>query len=244
MESIVYLDLTRKTASESLGGSSVNWPTFTHGEDITIGIRLAQRQEGEVVEIEREIVELRSSIGKVDERPESGKWSFEIDPEGAGQPIEELDHDVTAAELETIIGNNCTVEEKHGSYLIRLNAETVGNGDPVLMEPYTTNSLYPPSFVRHRVFTMDGFWVHELRLIQAPVASTDQSIMVLPPPPSITEIQAGGVEGTTTWNEVQSLKIPSSFRGTYQIKQPPFSPSPIPSTAPSSAPRKKQIPSS
>ena len=54
------------------------------------------------------------------------------------------------------------------------------------------NTLWPVSFGRVTAWQVDGQWVQELRLTQAPLAFTDASGAVLPPAPAVTEVQQGG----------------------------------------------------
>lgn len=229
MESLVYLDLSNKQLTESLGGSRWNFPTLTYGEDVTLSLRFSRREAGVVNEVSRDVTELRCSIGRVDARPESGKWGIEI-VDGSGDIVTDLPINVTASALATAINaltlpaglGDCTVEEKSGSWLIRWEDETVAStSTPVAILAQETNSLFPVSFVRHRTFQEDGTWVHELRLIQAPVASTSASSRILPPPPVVSSVQDGGEdEGSgAVWNEVQDLYLPPTFRGLYQIKR-------------------------
>lgn len=229
MESTLFLDLSTKQLSETLGGSRWSFPELTYGEEITIGLRFSKRDSGVVSEVSRNVEEISCSIGRVDARPESGMWGFEV-VEGSGDIVDDLPHDATGSEIQTLINaltlpaglGTCTVEEKSGSYLIRWADETVASTDtPVAIVASVTNSLFPISFIRHRTFQEDGMWVHELRLIQAPVASTDLSSRVVPPPPSITTDQNGGEDAGSgaIWNEIQDLYIPPTFRGLYQIKR-------------------------
>lgn len=231
MEHVLYLNLSTKTASSTLGGSTYLFPKLKYGEQITLGVRLSQNVEGVPTEVERTISEIRASLGLIDARPRSGSYQIEIG-DGTGDvtdPIafnEEADGFVAAiaaiaaptAGL-TALGAY-TAEVKDGSMLLRFANETVSAyPTPTPITASTTNSLKPLSFVRHRTFQEDGKWVHEIRLIQAPVASTDQSQLLLPPPPTIESIDDGGTSGGAEWNEIQSLVLPGSFRGTYRIRR-------------------------
>ena len=226
MDALVYLDLATKQMSDSLGGNRFTIPTHTFGEDITIGIRFAQRDDGIQREVSKTVQELRATIGKVDARPTSGEWGITVDPNGTDIDVTGLAFDVTAATLETDLTSaslglgTVTVEDKNDSFLITFSSEdTVSTVNPVEIEPNADNSLFPVSFIRHRTFTYNGMWVHEIRLIQAPVASTDQSSRKLPPQPSITTLQDGSTVDGVVVNEIQELYLPPTFRGLYQIQR-------------------------
>lgn len=226
MQSLLYIDLTRKRASESLSGGSFKFPTLAFGEDATISLRLAERIGGELSEIFREVVSLRASIGKIDARPESGKVAILI---GEDTPVEGTNlttplawnakpHEVEAAlNALTIVGTTygaASVEEKGGSWLVTFEDEVA----PVPIS-VGSNSLFPSSFLRVRSASVNGQYIHDLRLIQAPVASTATFARVAPPAPFVTTIVDGGEESGFSWPEAQSLFIPPGFRGTYQVRR-------------------------
>jgi hypothetical protein len=51
--------------------------------------------------------------------------------------------------------------------------------------------------------------------VQAPLASTASFDLIVPPAPTVSEVQAGGASATTLWPEIQALKIQPTFKGTY-----------------------------
>jgi hypothetical protein len=86
------------------------------------------------------------------------------------------------------------------------------------------NELEPETFIRVRQFMQNAeTWV-EVRLMQGPIASTNDHDTVLPPPPSIRPIRDGYTEGdalgleTIVVNEIQSIFVPPDFTGTYVVK--------------------------
>jgi hypothetical protein len=106
------------------------------------------------------------------------------------------------------------VEVRDGSFFVRFP----GHVGAVPLEA-GSNSLLPISFVRVRNYELSGETVHEIRLVQAPLAFTDLSSRVVPSAPSISSVQDGGEIDETTWNEIQKLYLPPDFRGTYQIRR-------------------------
>jgi hypothetical protein len=229
MEALLYLDLSTGTLSETLSGSRFNWPKLTFGDTISLGLRFAKRQAGVISEVSRDVQSLSCSIGHKDLRPEHGTWGFKIGADNADSLID-LAHNSKGSPIATAINaltlpaglGTATVEERTGSWLIRFADETTASTDtPVTIVSYGSNTLFPTSHVKHDTFQEGGQWVHELRLVQSPVASTSSSSRVQPPPPEITTLQNGGedVSSGATWNEVQDLYIPPSFRGLYQLKR-------------------------
>ena len=55
--------------------------------------------------------------------------------------------------------------------------------------------------------------------MQAPLASTASFDLIVPPAPTVSEVQAGGASATTLWPEIQALKIQPTFKGTYQLRR-------------------------
>lgn len=227
MERVIYLDLGTKEATDSLGGSAVQWPTLTYGEQITLGVRFAQTIDGTPFEVSKGVSQIKASIGNIDHRPESGKFKvyMKLGTGTATSDSADIDFDATASEFATAINaiapsalGTGTVDYKDGSWFISFPNETVSSyATPYSITATTTNSLFPISFVRHRTEQRNGKWTHEIRLIQAPVSSTSVSSVKLPDPPTITSVTNGGSATGAEWNEIQALNIPAAFRGTYQI---------------------------
>ena len=226
MESLVYLDLSNKQASESLGGTRFSWPEITYGETATIATRLALTSNGSISEVSRTVDVLRATLGRKDARPESGEWGITVDPTGTPIVVNDLAYDISAASLKTALTSatlglgTITVEFKNGSWLAVFSSEdTTSTVTPVAIDSSDVNSLFPIAFLRHRTYQSNGMWVHEFRLIQAPVAATDVSSRILPPPPTITTDIEGGTANDSPVNEVQVLYLPPTFRGVYRIKR-------------------------
>ena len=225
MQALLYCDLVKGTFSETLGGAAFAWPKIVQGDDLTLGLRLSQKIGNEAVEVQRVCRQLRASIGRVDARPEDGTFKLKVG-EGAEQAginaTDALAWNVTADALRNAINalagiaalGTATVELRDGSYLIRF-----ANASQPVSLTLADNALWPVSFGRVRASQFDGQWVHELRFIQAPVASTSMHDRVVPPAPGISRIQDGGFTTGAQWNEVQRLLVPASFRGTYQLRR-------------------------
>lgn len=227
MESLVYLDLGRKTASENLTGSRFVWPEVAFGEELTIGVRLAQRFDGVLTEVSRTVDSLRASIGRIDTPPESGTYKLKIGSAGGdGTPgtdlTADIEHDANAGDIAaalnatTIVGTTygtASAKMSDGSLIVTFDGET----SEVPLEA-KDNTLQPVSFARIRAYEFNSEWKHEIRLHQSPIASTSVFTREQPPAPSIALVQAGGSNGDTVWNELQALTIPANFRGTYQIR--------------------------
>jgi hypothetical protein len=169
---------------------------------------------------------LTAALGLVDARPVGGKFSIKVGPAAISEanttaPLEwdaSLDTDKVAAALNALATEGtygtARVVESRGSWLIFFGEQTA-------QVPLTVvrNGLWPVSVGRVKAWQVDGRWVHELRLTQAPVALTSGVEATLPPEPEITRVQAGGSVPGYEWNEIQQLYIPPEFRGSFVIKK-------------------------
>lgn len=237
MQALLYANLTSRKISDSLGGPDFNWPELIEGDTVQIGLRFAQTLGDQDLEIERNVRLVRASLGRLDTRPGSGQWAIQIgtDPPEVGvNTTTLLAHIADAASVQAallallvspsfdvpgVAADAVSVEAKNGSWLIRFEHDGEPLPDPVDLRA-GRNALDPISFLRVRTYEVDGRWVHELRLVQTPVAFTDSSAPVVPAAPAITEVQHGGSEGDIIWNEIQALTVSPRFRGAYQLKRP------------------------
>ncbi len=217
MQATVYANLSTRRLTTTLGGSAVSFPAFVQGDKVRIGLRFAESLEGSPIEVQRIVTHIRASIGLVDARPTSGFFVLTVD----GQTTAQIPHDATAGALQaalTTVGlDDAVVSKQDGSWIISTGAEshTISglSADGLLAE------LRPVSFVRVRSTQVAGQHRHEVRLVQAPLASTASFETIVPPAPTVSEVQAGGASETTLWPEIQALKILPTFKGTYQLRR-------------------------
>ncbi len=164
-----------------------------------------------------ELAGIRASIGFVDARPTSGFFVLNVN----GQATAPIPHDATAGALQAALAaiglDDTVVGKQDGSWIISTGAEEItlsgASAEGLLAE------LRPVSFVRVRSTEVAGQFRHEVRLVQAPLASTASFETIVPPAPTVSEVQAGGASATTLWPEIQALKIQPTFKGTYQLRR-------------------------
>ncbi len=217
MQATVYANLTTRRLTTTLGGSAISFPAFVQGDMVRIGLRFAELVEGSPIEIQKIVTHIRASIGFVDARPTSGSFILNVD----GLDTAPILHDATAGTLQfalAAIGLDDTVVSKQdGSWIISTGADEIilsgRSAEGLLAE------LRPVSFVRVRSIQVTGQHRHEVRLVQAPLASTASFELIVPPAPTVSEVQAGGTSATTIWPEIQALKILPTFKGTYQLRR-------------------------
>jgi hypothetical protein len=217
MQATVYANLTTRRLTTTLGGSAVSFPAFVQGDKVRIGLRFAESLEGSPIEVQRIVTHIRASIGFVDARPTTGFFVLRVD----GQNTAPIPHDATAGAVQTALAaiglDDAVVGKQDGSWIISTGLQEIalsGHSAVGLL-----SELRPVSFVRVRSTQVAGQYRHEVRLVQAPLASTASFDLIVPPAPTVSEVQAGGASATTLWPEIQALKIQPTFKGTYQLRR-------------------------
>ena len=217
MQATVYANLTTRRLTTTLGGSAVSFPAFVQGDNVRIGLRFAESLEGSPIEVQRIVTHIRASIGFVDARPTTGFFVLRVD----GQNTASIPHDATAGAVQTALAaiglDDAVVGKQDGSWIISTGLQEIA------LSGYSVGGLLselrPVSFVRVRSTLVAGQYRHEVRLVQAPLASTASFDLIVPPAPTVSEVQAGGASATTLWPEIQALKIQPTFKGTYQLRR-------------------------
>ena len=212
----LYADLvTRKLISSD--GGAVTLPTLVLGDRLRLTLRTFERSEaGDLRERDLRVRTLHASLGKMMEPPGTGEFTLRVGGHATGA----IPATATIGQFRTALGthDSFTIEEllapTTGCWLLRL-----GGGEPVAVE-LVTNLLRPTAFVRIRAFQQTGRWWHEVRLIRAPLSFNDGHERVLPSPPAVRRIREGkgGTDTEPAANELQALRLPPDFRGTYFLR--------------------------
>jgi len=213
---LVNVDLTGKTS---------DWtpPAITFGEDLTLVLRFTIQNNGSAISPNMTITGMKASVGNVDARPLGGGTCLVIGSAPASSanttaPI--LFNDlpsVVAAKINALTGvvatyGTCKAVSVPGGYALFF-----GTRAAEVPISATNNLLWPVSFVRVSAWQNGAEWVHQVRFTQAPVAFTSDSLTVLPPAPTVTEIQQGGTSDGVSANEIQAVYIPPNFLGSYVL---------------------------
>ena len=223
MRRLVFANLSTRAPSDSSAGDGAFFPTLYAGQQYPLSVRWLESVNGTLGVIDPDVAAMRASIGLVDARAESGTWGLQVGSGAstAANTATGLDWQAPAATLATALNGlsggtaDYQVNSDAGSYVI-----TRAAGGTVTLT-VRNNRLKPTCIGRIRSFQRDGAWHYDLRFIQAPLAFTDSSEVILPASPTIATIRDGGTDpsGVTFWNEIQSLTIPTDFRGTYQLRR-------------------------
>jgi len=223
----IFSNITARRVEATANGQSFTFPDFIAGDAVTISTRFSEIVDGVRTERDLGIRSARMSLGVVDAAPNEGQWSLKV---GAGASTSDnttplmsaaISPMALAATLEalTVVTGSLspvTVTHTGGTSLVTFGAAGEAPGLSV-----QANTLSPVSFARIRARETAGSTSYELRLMQAPLATSAIPYQrELPPPPAITSVQDGGADpsGTTLWPEIQRLTIPTLFRGTFVIR--------------------------
>jgi len=221
VRSLYYANLQTRRPASSIGGGEVTIPSLLAGQQWQIALRFTDAADGQFGEIRPPVRSLRASLGPLDARPAAGSFRLQV---GLGNSTSAnttaaLAANATAVQVAAALnglagaGGDYSVDFDAGSYLIRRA------GGQMVTLTSRQNVLSPISAVRVRPYQVDGAWVHEVRLIQAPYAFADNAAQALPTPPFVQTLVDGYTSPDNTWkiNEVQQLILPAEFRSTYRL---------------------------
>jgi hypothetical protein len=223
MRQLLFANLTTRTLSTTLTGGAFSFPELVAGETISLSMRFGAQLGGSApVEVFPKIRGIRASIGFIDERPTRGSFAIKVGEAAisSANTTSALPFNSTAAQIKAALNavsagpGDFEVSADSDSYIIRRV-----NGEQSTLT-VVRNSLFPTTFGRIFAYQVDGEYLHDLRLIQAPLASTASFQRVLPSAPVITTVQDGYLsqEGLIRYPEIQKLTLPANFRGTYQLR--------------------------
>lgn len=223
MKTLLTANLTTKTAGD--GGTVWTPPVYTFGESLTLALRFLRSDDGNLITPVLDLRGVTAALGPLDARPVTGEWALQL---GAGaQTVSNttgtVPHEATAKQLQDAINALSVVTTLYGTAVVRKDEGSwfiqMGTGAVSIPMTVRDNTLAPDSYGRCLARQIDGVWQHEVRLTQVPAAFADSYERVLPDPPSITRIRAGGTSGDYAWNEVQALYVPPDFLGNYALKR-------------------------
>jgi hypothetical protein len=224
MRQLLFANLTTRTLSTTATGGSFTFPDLTAGERLGLSLRFSARVGGDTpVEIFPKIRSAKASIGFVDSRPTRGMFSLKLGTATSVVGVNvtaALPFNATAAQVKTALNAltsgpaDFDVTADNNSWIVRRI-----NGEELTLS-VVNNTLYPTTFGRVFEQVVDGDRLYDVRLMQAPMASTSSFDRVLPQAPFITTVQDGGADPSNTffYPEIQKLTIPPQFEGSYQLR--------------------------
>ena len=217
MATLLYGNLSTKTASYSIEPGTIDLPRVVQGDTFTLAVRLTETADGTTVVTKPTISSARLSYGPVDVAPTAGTFRMVVGGVTSGVVTIGSSAASVAAVLNAMAtpATGWSVTLDRDSYLVsRTDAWTATSGITI-----TENLLEPESFVRVTSYSAAGRFWQELRPMQSPLAYTSAFALIVPPGPAITRVVTGYSDETTgvSVNEVQRLYVPPQFDGVFQI---------------------------
>jgi hypothetical protein len=220
---IIYGSLDQRSLTNSTGATSTNLPNLYEGDQYTFQIRLLDKPDG--VNTQLVYPTIRSftcSIGQVNVPPLGGFIQLQFGITGAITEKIAFNEDALSFKEKLLAVPECAaynLEEVYtpvvGCWMLRFGSAAIV---PIQL---AQNILEPETFCRINQFTRDGRRWIELKLIQAPVASTAVFDRVQGDIPTVVEVRKGFTEDdilfTVVTTEIQSLKVPTGWSGTFAL---------------------------
>jgi hypothetical protein len=216
MATLLYGNISQKTASYTIEPGSITLPTVVQGDNFKLAVRLTETSNNTTTVTAPSIYSARLSYGPVDVAPTAGTFKVRVNAVTSSAITLGSTAASVAAVLNTIsAATGWTVSEDQGSYIVGRTANWTTTSGITIVE----NNLTPDSFVRVTSYSANNIFYQELRPMQSPLAYTSAFGLIVPPAPTITRVVTGYSDSTTGVfvNEVQRLYIPPAFDTTYQI---------------------------
>jgi hypothetical protein len=216
MATLLYGNISNKTASYTIEPGSITLPTVVQGDTFTVAVRLTETSNNTTTVTAPSIYSARLSYGPVDVAPTAGTFKVLVNAVTSSAITLGSTAASVAAILNTIsAATGWSVTEDQGSYIVGRTANWTTTSGITIVQ----NELIPDSFVRVTSYSANNTFYQELRPMQSPLAYTSAFGLIVPPAPTITRVVTGYSDPTTGVyvNEVQRLYIPPAFDTTYQI---------------------------
>jgi hypothetical protein len=216
MATLLYGNISNKTASYTIEPGSITLPTVVQGDTFTVAVRLTETSNNTTTVTAPSVYSARLSYGPVDVAPTAGTFKVLVNAVTSSAITLGSTAASVAAILNTIsAATGWTVSEDQGSYIVGRTANWTTTSGITIVD----NNLTPDSFVRVTSYSANNIFYQELRPMQSPLAYTSAFGLIVPPAPTITRVVTGYSDPTTGVfvNEVQRLYIPPAFDTTYQI---------------------------
>ena len=216
MATLLYANISQKTASYTIEPGSITLPTVVQGDMFTVAVRLTETSNNTTTVTAPLIYSARLSYGPVDVAPTAGTFKVLVNAVTSSAITLGSTAASVAAILNTIsAATGWSVTEDQGSYIVGRTANWTTTSGITIVQ----NELIPDSFVRVTSYSANNTFYQELRPMQSPLAYTSAFGLIVPPAPTITRVVTGYSDPATGTrvNEVQRLYIPPAFDTTYQI---------------------------
>lgn len=222
---LLYCNLTKGTLSTaSTGGTTTAgfMGLLKFGDTIKLALRLQKEVNNKLVDANENVQSIKITLGKKDARPVAGYYTLRFS--GLGDVTPPIAKNASAEEIQKALNDLATANGDDPlwrvSYINNSYVCECPSGQSYPLE-VVENKLTPLSFVTLKAWESDSTKFQAIRLTQAPCAVTTDFALVVPSLPYTNRILGGQYpdelnQGT---DEVQSLVVPTEFRGNFQIKR-------------------------
>ncbi len=233
MRPILYANLTKRIATAELSTTSVAYvfPPVSAGDVMSLSFRFYELLDAKTV-AERTVGVrgLRASVGLIDAVPIGGDFKIKVGngPASALNTTAVIPYNATASALATLL-NAVPAVQALGVVSVSLDTgswvlEWPGATSPVEMS-VLSNRLTPVSLVRIAATDVNGRWLHEVRPMQAPLASAGEWSAMVADDIKITKVKTGFIDASESdlgvvkkYPTVFNLYIPPAFRGLFSLR--------------------------
>jgi len=233
MRPILYANLTKRIATAELSTTSVAhvFPAVSAGDVMSLSFRFYELLDAKTV-AERTVGvrALRASVGLIDAAPLGGDFKIKVgnDATSALNTTAAISYNATASALAALL-NAVPAVQALGVVNVWLDAgsfvlEWSGATSPVEMS-VLSNRLTPVSLVRIAATDVNGRWLHEVRPMQAPLASAGEWSAMVADDIKVTKVKTGFIDASESdlgvvkkYPTVFNLYIPPAFRGLFSLR--------------------------
>ena len=218
----LYIDLDRRklvAGTDNPGAPTL--PNFTQGDTYDVWLHFLASQGGissrDYIEERPSFSSLKLGIGQIDQAPKSGTFQVKCGADSTPDLAFNISKAAFAAALNalgTVVAlGGVTVESGGAANIFRVRWCDPDVSSDAAVLTVEENRLAPKCFSRVQRYETDQGWLHMIKVMQAPIAFTDQ--FLFPTPPEITCAIARS--GTGTRNAVASLSVPDGALGSFDF---------------------------
>jgi hypothetical protein len=167
MATLLYGNISQKTASYTIEPGSITLPTVVQGDTFTLAVRLTETSNNTTTVTAPSIYSARLSYGPVDVAPTAGTFKVLVNAVTSSA----ITLGSTAASVAAVLNSisaatGWSVTEDQGSYIVGRTANWTTTSGITIVD----NNLTPESFVRVTSYSANSIFYQELRPMQSPLA--------------------------------------------------------------------------
>jgi hypothetical protein len=216
---LVYVDLQKGSLCSTSTGTGLTYPKIVAGDEMTLALRFlsSDGNGGYVIDnaLPGKVASVRMGLGHVSHPSISGTYKLMV----GSKLTRSIDANSSASDIASALNSmdgsaaDYVVSRAGSSFLV---SRPSGQQIPLSSGP---SLLFPVTYCSIEGIEISGFWRYRLTLLPAPLAYSDGSSQILPPPPKVTIIQHGETspDGIFKIPTIQNIYVPPTFQGAFQL---------------------------